>query len=181
MPASCQIEWEKPFPLFAARPVRCFCSIFPCAGPLEMYAAGRTTKIKNGAAKLHRFIIEHFFVTAQTAINILSERSVFYIILAGLEGGALGVLCFAGSVSAYVNMLGLTVTAFVINAVYGLTVNLQTAFGCLEDVFKGALLVLVKASAAGLGALLCAVSVHNNRLLAAAVVCIVQTVGNRTV
>lgn len=80
------------------------------------------------------------------------------------------MLRFAGSIAAHINVLGLAVAAFIVDAVYCLAVDLQAALWCLKNIFKGALLVLIKASAAGIAAIFCLASVYDNRLLAAMII-----------
>ncbi len=80
------------------------------------------------------------------------------------------------SVSRDADVVCLTVTIFVVHAVHGLTVDLQTAFGSLEQVVEAAVLVLVKASATGVTAVLCLTPVYNDGLLTAVVITVMKTI-----
>ena len=62
---------------------------------------------------------------------------------------------------------------FIVDAVQGLTVDLQTVLRGLEDIFEGSVLVLVEASAAGFTAILRLAAVYDNLAFAAAVIGIV--------
>ena len=66
---------------------------------------------------------------------------------------------------------------FIVDAVQGLTVDLQTVLRGLEDIFEGSVLVLVEASAAGFLLILGSLAVYDNGLLAAAAVAVVKTIG----
>ena len=73
-------------------------------------------------------------------------------------------------------MLCLAVALLIVNTVYRLAINLQAFLRCLEQVGKCPVLVLVKAAAAGVAAVLCTFSVYHDGLLAAAVVRVVNTI-----
>jgi hypothetical protein len=70
----------------------------------------------------------------------------------------------------------LTVSVPVVHAVHRLAVYLQTALWSLEQVVERSILVLVKASAAGIAAVLGFAPVHDNSLLAAVIVTVMKTV-----
>lgn len=84
-----------------------------------------------------------------------------------------GVGC---SVSGNADVVRLAVAVPVVHAVHRLAVHLQTALRSLEQVVEGSVLVLVKAAAAGVAAVLGLASVHDDRLLAAVIVAVMKTV-----
>ena len=74
------------------------------------------------------------------------------------------------------DVVRLTVTVPVVHTVYRLTVNLQAALRCLKQVMESPVPVLVKASAAGVAAVLCLASVHDDGLFAAMIITVMKTV-----
>lgn len=83
--------------------------------------------------------------------------------------------CLGGSVAGDADVLGGAVAVFVVDAFHGFAVHFQTALRCLEQVVEGTVTVLVETSAAGLLFILGILAVHDNCLLAAAVIRIVKT------
>ena len=107
--------------------------------------------------------------------------SAFILYLSHLECGALRVAGVRRPVPGDADVVRLTVAVSVVDTVYRLAVNLQAALRRLEHILECALFVLVKAAAAGLRTIMSAVPIHNNCLLTAAVICIMQTVGYCTI
>ena len=95
--------------------------------------------------------------------------------LAHLKGSTFSLSRLGSAVTADADLRRFAAAILIVNTVYSLTVNLQPGFRCFEQVLERTILILVKASAACLMSLLRTASVHNDSLLAAAVIRVVKT------
>ena len=97
-------------------------------------------------------------------------------VLSHQKGGALGLAGFRSPVSHDPDPFRLAAALPVVDAVDGLAVDLQAAFRRLEQVIVRTVAALVEASAARLIIFSRLASVHDDRLLTAAVLRVVQAV-----
>ena len=102
--------------------------------------------------------------------------TTFLSFLFCLISGASCIFTVAGSVSADTDSGRRTAAVLIVDAVYGITVYLQTGFRGLKEIFKDSALIFLKAGTAGPLRIPGTVAVYQDRSPAAALICIVYTV-----
>ena len=106
--------------------------------------------------------------------------TIFLSFLFCLISGASCIFTVAGSVSADTDSGRRTAAVLIVDAVYGITVYLQTGFRGFKEIFKRPALIFLKAGTTGTLCIPGSVSVYQDRASAAALICIVHTVFNAT-
>jgi uncharacterized metal-binding protein len=102
--------------------------------------------------------------------------TTFLSFLFCLISGASCIFTVAGSVSADTDSGRRTAAVLIVDAVYGITVYLQTGFRGFKEIFKRPALIFLKAGTTGTLCIPGSVSVYQDRASAAALICIVHTV-----